>query len=46
MGKYDEKLNTLFGKWIMVSEKRENEDKRDANSNIICTYDGLTEIGY
>lgn len=41
MGKYDEKLNSLFEKWIKASEKRENDEKRDANNQIIFTYDGL-----
>lgn len=46
MGKYDEKLNSLFEKWIKASEKSENDEKRDENSNILFTYDGLTEIVY
>ena len=41
MGKYDEKLNSLFEKWIKASEKRENDEKRDAKNQIIFTYDGL-----
>lgn len=41
MGKYDEKLNLLFEKWIKASEKSENDEKRDTNNQIIFTYDGL-----
>ena len=41
MGKYNEKLDSIFKEWIEKSKK--NEEARDDNQKIIFTSDGLME---
>lgn len=43
MGKYNEKLDSIFKKWIEMSEKNGEARENYGNQKIIFTYDGLME---